>query len=104
MIKTAVVISGHSKEGTVGLYDKVTFYVEDDDEEITCQIVTTHIIAVAVVDLHRHLITHPAAQDCFADWGLLAVLITDYIAVAGIGGAFVNAGLVTIVSTSCSCR
>ena len=41
MIKTAVVISGHSKEGTVGLYDKVTFYVEDDDEEITCQIVTT---------------------------------------------------------------
>lgn len=28
------------------------------------------------------------------------VLITDYIAVAGIGGAFVNAGLVTIVSTA----
>lgn len=41
MIKTAVVISDHSQEGTVGLYDKVTFYVEDDDEEITCQIVTT---------------------------------------------------------------
>lgn len=41
MIKTAVVISDQSKEGTVGLYDKVTFYVEDDDEEITCQIVTT---------------------------------------------------------------
>ena len=28
------------------------------------------------------------------------VLITDYIAVAGIGGAFVNAGLVTIVSAA----
>jgi len=41
MIKTAVVISDQSKEGTVGLYDKVTFYVEEDDEEVTCQIVTT---------------------------------------------------------------
>lgn len=41
MIKTAVVISDQSKEGTVGLYDKVTFYVEEDDEEIICQIVTT---------------------------------------------------------------
>lgn len=41
MIKTAVVISDQSKEGTVGLYDKVTLYVEDDEEEITCQIVTT---------------------------------------------------------------
>ena len=25
----------------MGLYDKVTFYVEEDDEEVTCQIVTT---------------------------------------------------------------
>ena len=41
MIKTAVVISDQSKEGTVGLYDKVTFYVEEDDETVTCQIVTT---------------------------------------------------------------
>ena len=41
MIKTAVVISEQSAEGTVGLYDKVTLYVEEDDEEITCQIVTT---------------------------------------------------------------
>lgn len=41
MIKTAVVISDQSKGGTVGLYDKVTFYVEEDDETITCQIVTT---------------------------------------------------------------
>ncbi len=41
MIKTAVVISDRSKEGTVGLYDKVTFYVEEDDETVTCQIVTT---------------------------------------------------------------
>ena len=41
MIKTAVVISDQSKEGAVGLYDKVTFYVEEDDEELTCQIVTT---------------------------------------------------------------
>ena len=41
MIKTAVVISDRSEEGTVGLYDKVTFYVEEDDETVTCQIVTT---------------------------------------------------------------
>lgn len=41
MIKTAVVISDQSEEGVVGLYDKVTFYVEEDDETVTCQIVTT---------------------------------------------------------------
>ena len=41
MIKTAVVISDQSKEGVVGLYDKVTFYVEEDGETVTCQIVTT---------------------------------------------------------------
>ena len=41
MIRTAVVISGKSAEGTVGLYDKVTFYVEEDGESVTCQIVTT---------------------------------------------------------------
>lgn len=41
MIKTAVIISEEGKDGTVGLYDKVTFYVEEDDEEVTCQIVTT---------------------------------------------------------------
>ena len=41
MIKTAVVVSEKSAEGTVGLYDKVTLYVEEDDEEIVCRIVTT---------------------------------------------------------------
>ena len=41
MINTAVVVSEKSSEGTVGLYDKVTLYVEEDDEEIVCQIVTT---------------------------------------------------------------
>ena len=41
MINTAVVISDQSKEGVVGLYDKVTFYVEEDGETVTCQIVTT---------------------------------------------------------------
>ena len=41
MIKTAVVVSEKSTEGTVGLYDKVTLYVEEDGEEIVCQIVTT---------------------------------------------------------------
>ena len=31
MIKTAVVISDRSADGTVGLYDTVTIYVEEDD-------------------------------------------------------------------------
>ena len=41
MIKTAVVISDRSADGTVGLYDTVTIYVEEDDEEMDIQIVTT---------------------------------------------------------------
>ena len=41
MIKTAVVIEDHSDAGTVGLYDKVTVYLEEDDEEETWQVVTT---------------------------------------------------------------
>ena len=41
MIKTAVVIEDDSGDGTVGLYDKVTLYMEDDDEEEVWQIVTT---------------------------------------------------------------
>ncbi|MCQ2436019.1 MAG: transcription elongation factor GreA [Clostridia bacterium] len=41
MIDTAVVIDVGSEEGTVGLFDKVTLYVEDDDEEMTITLVTT---------------------------------------------------------------
>ena len=41
MIKTAVVIQDNSDADTVGLYDKVTVYLEEDDEEETWQIVTT---------------------------------------------------------------
>jgi transcription elongation factor GreA len=41
MIKTAVVIEDRSAPDTVGLYDRVTIYLEDDDEEETWQIVTT---------------------------------------------------------------
>ena len=41
MIKTAVVIDGASSSDGVGLFDKVTFYVEEDDEEQTIQLVTT---------------------------------------------------------------
>ena len=41
MIKTAVVISDQSGSDQVGLYDKVTVYMEDDDEEAVYQIVTT---------------------------------------------------------------
>ena len=41
MIKTAVVISDQSGSDQVGLYDKVTVYMEDDDETEVYQIVTT---------------------------------------------------------------
>ena len=41
MIKTAVVIGDSSAPDQVGLYDKVTVYMEDDDETEVYQIVTT---------------------------------------------------------------
>ncbi len=41
MIKTAVVIQDNTDEGAVGLYDKVTVYLEEDDETEVYQIVTT---------------------------------------------------------------
>ena len=41
MIKTARVIEDHSANDTVGLYDKVTVWLEEDDEEETWQVVTT---------------------------------------------------------------
>lgn len=41
MIKTAVVIESHSAADAVGLFDSVTYYVEEDDEEETMRIVTT---------------------------------------------------------------
>ena len=41
MIKTAVVIRDTSGEGKVGLYDKVTVYLEEDEETEVFQIVTT---------------------------------------------------------------
>ena len=41
MIKTAVVIDADSTADSIGLFDKVTFYVEEDEEEETIQLVTT---------------------------------------------------------------
>ena len=41
MIKTAVVIQDKSEDDQVGLFDRVTVYFEEDDEEETYQIVTT---------------------------------------------------------------
>ena len=41
MIRTAVGIEDRSGQDTVGLYDRVTVYLEEDDEETTFQIVTT---------------------------------------------------------------
>lgn len=41
MIKTAVVLSDAADADTVGLYDRVTVYLEDEGDEETYQIVTT---------------------------------------------------------------
>ncbi len=41
MIKTAVVIREESSNGGIGLYDKITLYLPEDDEEEQFQIVTT---------------------------------------------------------------
>lgn len=41
MIKTAVVIDSTSAGEGIALFDKVTFYLEDDDLEETIQLVTT---------------------------------------------------------------
>ena len=41
MIKTAIVIEDRSAADTVGLYDKVTIFLEEDGEEETWQVVTT---------------------------------------------------------------
>ena len=41
MIKTAKVIDGTSQGAGIGLFDKVTIYLEEDDEEETIQLVTT---------------------------------------------------------------
>ena len=41
MIRTAVLISDRSEAGTVGLYDHVTLYLVDEEEQLQCQIVTT---------------------------------------------------------------
>ena len=41
MIKTAVVISGESKAGIVGLFDTVEVFFEEDEESQTIKLVTT---------------------------------------------------------------
>ena len=42
MIKTAKVIDVRSNADEIGLFDKVTIYIEEDDEEQTIELVTTH--------------------------------------------------------------
>ena len=41
MIRTAVVVGDQSDEDTVGLYDKVTLFLEDEGEDEMWQVVTT---------------------------------------------------------------
>ena len=41
MIKTAKIIEDNSAEGEVGLFDKVTLYLEEDEETMVVQVCTT---------------------------------------------------------------
>lgn len=41
MIKTATIIPESNQKGGISLYDKVTIFLEDDEEEETIQLVTT---------------------------------------------------------------
>ena len=41
MIKTATIIEDCSSEGEVGLFDKVTLYLEEDEETMVVQVCTT---------------------------------------------------------------
>lgn len=41
MIRTAIVVDDSAQEGVVGLYDKVTLYLEDEGETEIWQVVTT---------------------------------------------------------------
>lgn len=41
MIKTAVVIGEESRGGGIGLYDRVTVWMEEDEEDAVFQVVTT---------------------------------------------------------------
>ena len=41
MIKTATIIEDHSSEDEVGLFDKVTLYLEEDEETMVVQVCTT---------------------------------------------------------------
>ena len=41
MIRTATVVPMDEREGVAGLYDKVTIYIEEDDEEEVIELVTT---------------------------------------------------------------
>ena len=54
MIKTAKVFDDTSGADQVGLYDKVTVYMEDDDETEVYQIVTTMRQDRGVPDRHHH--------------------------------------------------
>ena len=41
MIKTAKIIEDNAKDGEVGLFDKVTLYLEEDEETMVVQVCTT---------------------------------------------------------------
>ena len=41
MINTATIIEDHSSDDEVGLFDKVTLYIEEDEETMVIQVVTT---------------------------------------------------------------
>ena len=45
MIKTAKVVKSDHAEGSVGLFDKITLYFPEDEEEMVVKLVTTGLIS-----------------------------------------------------------
>lgn len=72
MIRTAIIIDDHSDADTVGLFDKVTVYVEDDDTEEVYQIVTT---------LRQDVLNGYVSKECPMGKALMGHRIGDRITV-----------------------
>ena len=72
MIRTAIVIDADSEEDAVGLFDKVTIYLEEDDEEEVYQIVTT---------LRQDVLNGYVSKECPMGKALMGAKVGDRVTV-----------------------
>ena len=72
MIRTAIVIDADSEEDAVGLFDRVTIYLEEDDEEEVYQIVTT---------LRQDVLNGSVSKECPMGKALMGARVGDRVKV-----------------------